>query len=264
MSVRTLVSFVVVAALVSFSIASTCSPHQFNGIKRRIKLEISRTNDRHRWPGRLLRIGFHDCFPRSCDGSIAHELNRGENKHIDITLNLLKRATKNTCCSIADAIKLGMEVSMELSGGPGLNCHRGSKTKDATGANPGGRMPARTDIWIIQKLKFKNRGFSSKDVVASTLGGHSLGRFFRGSKPFTFTNKEDKFNNDFVEYSKGVIIHRLKNGNLFSSKFNALFSDLAITNKFRWSTRKYVNRYAKDEGALRRDFADFMNRLCKK
>lgn len=263
MAIRKPLPFLVLFALVSFSFASTCSPRQFRNVKNRIKREVARTNDKHRWPGRLLRIGFHDCFAGSCDGSIAHELKRTENKGIEVTFNLLKRARKGTCCSLADAIKLGMEVSMELSNGPRLQCHRGKKTKDAKRANPSGRIASPADIFAIQKRKYGNRGFSVKDLVASTMGGHSLGRFHIAGKAFTFTDKEAKFNNAFVRYARGVIAHRIRNLSLFRSKFNALPSDLFITNRFRGSTRRLVDQYARDEGALRRDFKSFMNRLCK-
>lgn len=70
------------------------------------------------------------------------------------------------------------------------------------------------------------------------------------------------FNNDFVEYAQARSDNPRRNGG-FARAFAALDSDLFISDGDRESTRQHVDNYASDEGALRTDFASFMDRLCQ-
>lgn len=112
-------------ALVIFAVA-TCTDAKFDAVKTSIKQAIDSTDDPERWPAQLLRLVFHDCLPRSCDGIIQFEVRPTENRRLASTVDQSRL--------ILVAIKLGAEVSMELSGGPRFTCRTG-KTTDVATAN---------------------------------------------------------------------------------------------------------------------------------
>lgn len=259
MMMRFVFVLLLIATVASARRRSNCSPPQFNRIKNKIKSAIRRRRDRKRWSGRLLRAGFHDCLPKSCDGSIQHELRRGENKGIDSTLALLKREIRGTCCSLADAIKIGMVLSMELSGGPRFECRLGTKST-ATRPNPKNRMPQ--PFHGRRTLMRKFPGFTQREVLAGNFGGHSLGRFdaspFRRIKlGLPFTPTEDKFNNRFARFMVDRLFRAVT---IILPNWNNLPSDRALSK--RRSDRRIVQRYMRREHELRRDFVSFMNKLC--
>lgn len=245
-----IIAFVIFLACAASQTCNTA--REFQAVKRKIRRSIRRQPDAARWPARLLRAGFHDCLPRSCDGSIQFELTRVENIGIDITIRFLQDTIKGSCSSLADAIKIGMVLSTELTGGPSFNCMLG--TKDAKKANPANKIPLAADNFRTILRKLKRKGFTKNEIIAGNYGGHSLGGFDvpNGGPRLSFTPAIDTFNNDFAKFIQD---QSLAQG---SSSFNALPSDIELASR----STKIIARFASNENALRRQFAKFMNKLC--
>ncbi len=177
-------------------------------------------------------------------------MDRDENRRLTTAVNLLTRLTSGSCVSFADAIKLGIEVSMEVSGGPSVSCPLG--TVDIPDlVNPTGQLAERDSL--IERLLeiFTLKGFSVDQAVAATIGGHSLGRF--GANPFT--PNQNVFDNSFASF-----LLDQADGNPTGSEFNSLPSDRKYV--LDADTRLIVERYATDENELRSDFQSFLNQMC--
>ena len=228
---------------------STCTPKQFRDVKNTIRARILASPARDRWPARLLRAGLHDCLPQSCDGSIEFELTRSENFGIEPTISFLKAAINGTCSSLADALKLGMELSTELTRGPKFKCRRGITTV-AEGPNPKGRIPFAFEDFDTIIRKFTDMGFTRNEALAGNFGGHSLGQF----GPFTFDSTPAKLDRAFVKF---VAAGRAPQ-NATASRFNVLPSDTALFE----GARKRVTKLAVNKRLFRRDFRRFMVKLC--
>ena len=218
----------------------------------RVKTKITNTakTDERRWNARLLRAAFHDCIPKSCDGSLRFELGRKENKRIARTIRMLNRARRNTCVSLADALKLGLEVSMELSGGPKVSCPLG--TADATTANPTGQIADRGDSLNKILGTFTSKGFSKRLTVAGIVGGHSLG-FDKGKKPFTPT--PGVCDNGFAVFLKKFGQGQRPSG-FFAMKSDKLLAETT-------ETKNLIVKLANNQARFIRDFRRFLTRMCK-
>lgn len=229
----------------SFSTQQHCGPEDWNAMKIRLRNAIARHPEEARWPARLLRAGFHDCFEGRCDASIAHELDRSENEGVEVTIRFLEHVTEGTCVTLADAIKIGLEVTMEIIGAPELNCRKG--TEDAQVAGSRGQIPSETDDPQDILEGFRRKGFTTAEALAGNFGGHSIGRF----DGKTFTPTESKYGNEFVQF----IFENSPNNN----GFNALPSDRSLG---RHDDRGIVEMFAKDSDTLDTAFARFMQKLC--
>lgn len=224
-----------------------CGMKSWMMVKQRIYDWISIFPDAHRWPARLLQAGFHDCFVSGCDGSIKYELDRRENIRIDLTVHFLEMVIKNTCVTLADALKLGMELSITLTGGTPLICPLGSK--DATKAGPTGELPHETqNSHTIMEL-FRRKGFTDEETLAGNYAGHSIGRF--GAGALSFTPTEDIYSNDFVQYCFS--------GGKKKGQYHALPSDLRLAKDDK---RGIVKGMARNETKMDIAYASFMNKLC--
>lgn len=232
-----------------FAEAQRCSRRDYTHLKKKIRTMIRRSPEQARWSARLLRIGFHDCLVGKCDGSIQFELSREENVRLDIVVDFLKLAIKGTCSSLADAIKIGMELSMELSRGPTLKCPLG--TKDATRASRPGQIGQATDDFNTLIKTFTRKRFSVLEAIAANYGGHSLGGF-NANPGLPFTPTPDRFNNNFCKF---IIKPKGKSG------FNALPSDEELVSKA--NTKRILARFARDGPLLRNVFGQFMRKLCR-
>lgn len=84
----TLILVVVTCSVAAIASGSTCTAREFSAIKRKIKREM-RATEPYCWPARILRAGFHDCLPESCDGSIQFELARSENARVEVAITFL-------------------------------------------------------------------------------------------------------------------------------------------------------------------------------
>lgn len=145
---------------------------------------------------------------------------------------------------------MGIEISMELTGGPTVTCPLG--TVDSDTVNPENQLAARSDPIETLVGIFTAKGFTERHAVASVIGGHSLGRF--GNQ--TFTPTQDVFNNDFASF---LILE--SNGGDPADGFNALPSDRKFIQEA--STLGIVTEYADDNDSLRADFQSFLQQLCE-
>lgn len=230
----------------SVQLARECGRSDWSAAKRRMRALIEQDSERARWPGRLLRAGFHDCYEGSCDASIAHELDRVENTGIEATLDLIQLSVRGTCVSLSDAIKIGLELSMELMGAPELSCPKGN-IRDATEAGRKGEIPFPSDDATTILFNFRRKGFTVEEAMAGNFGGHSVGRF--GGNNFTPT--VSRYGNEFARFMTGSIAD--------PTGFNSLESDrdlLAV------DAHGVVQRFASDKARLDLAFASFMDKLC--
>lgn len=251
-SVLLLFFFAIVEAT---SITHSCTSFkEFQVVKSQIRRKIISSPEAARWPARLLRAGFHDCLPKSCDASIQFELDRSENDRIDVSVAFLRESIKGTCSSLADALKIGMELSMELSGGPRIKCKLG--TEDTKIPNPTGQIPqVGQDFATIIGL-FTNKGFTKIETLAGNFGGHSLGQFQLPdmTASLTFDSTPAKFNNDFARF---VVTGNTPPGTPPGS-FNALPSDTLL----QTNAMKQVALFARNEKVLRFFFSRFLSKMC--
>ena len=238
---------IVAAAAAQGTERNPCGMDDWMEMKDRIYDLISSFPDAHRWPARLLQAGFHDCFVSGCDGSIAFELDRQENIRIDITVHFLKMVIDSTCVSLADALKLGMELSMELTGGPPLLCPLG--TSDTTRAGPKGELPHETQNSTVIMNLFRRKGFTDEETLAGNYAGHSIGRF--GAGAFAFTPTEDVYDNTFAKYCM--------NGNKSETQFHALPSDMKLAKD---DANGIVAEFGRNMAKLDAAYASFMTKLC--
>ncbi len=225
-----------------------CGPADWNAVKTRLRNAITGHPEESRWPGRLLRAGFHDCFEGKCDASLVHELDRAENGFLESTFDLLRRSTRGTCVTLADSIKIGMELTMDIIGAPELNCPKG--TVDANVAGPLGEIPTSEDEPDVILAGFRRKGFTVEEALAGNFGGHAIGRFDAGSIPFTPT--ETTFDNEFAQFVTG-------HSPAQSTGFNGLISDFKLAEH---DTQGIVEKFANNPGALNKAFASFMLKLC--
>ena len=225
-----------------------CDDESYAAVKAKIT-EVAKTDER-RWNARLLRAAFHDCIPKSCDGSLRFELKRSENKRISKTVNMLNRARRRTCVSLADALKLGLEVSMELSGGPQVSCPLG--TEDVSSANPTNQLADRGDSLDKILGTFTSKGFNKRLAVAGIVGGHSLG-FDKGKKQFTPT--PDVCDNGFAVFLKKFGQGERPDG-FFAMKSDKL---LAKTTE----TKNLIVKLANNKNRFNKDFRRFLTKMCK-
>ncbi|POO00805.1 Peroxidase [Trema orientale] len=138
-------------------------------------------------PATLLRMHFHDCFIRGCDGSVLLN-SKGNNKaEKDATPNLslhgffvidnAKKAVEKACpgmVSCADILALAARDAIVLSGGPSWYVPKGRKDGRISRASEVSTLPSPTfNLSQLQKT-FSQRGLSLDDLVALS-GGHTLG-----------------------------------------------------------------------------------------
>ncbi|KAH6797942.1 Peroxidase superfamily protein [Perilla frutescens var. hirtella] len=153
-------------------------------------------------PATLLRMHFHDCFLRGCDGSVLLE-SRGGNKaerdaapnkslHAFYVIEDAKRAVEAVCpatVSCADILAFAARDAVVLSGGPTWDVPKGRKDGRTSKASETTVLPSPAfNISQLQKA-FSLRGLSLQDLVALT-GAHTLG-FAHCS---TFENRIHNFN----------------------------------------------------------------------
>ncbi|KAG0459319.1 hypothetical protein HPP92_022447 [Vanilla planifolia] len=138
-------------------------------------------------PAALLRMHFHDCFIRGCDGSVllkSTKKNTAERDgppnislHAFYVIDNAKKAVENICpgvVSCADILALAARDAVALSGGPTWEVPMGRKDGRISLASDTRQLPAPTFNFTQLKQSFQQRGLSTSDLVALS-GGHTLG-----------------------------------------------------------------------------------------
>lgn len=235
----------------------SCSIISYLRVWRKLR-RIARTSEQDRWAARFLRLGFHDCLPRSCDGSIKFETERIENRGLGVALEAVETAIQGTCVGLGDGIKIAIMLSMQLSRGPRVFCPIGNIV-DATEANPDDRLPGPFDPFADIVADFDSMGFTLVETLAGNYGGHALGRF-RTRAPDgmalidnEFTPNPDRFSNSFAKFvADGAPPSQVG--------FNALPSDNTLFNNA--ATAPIVERFATNRFFLRSKFRVFLSKMC--
>lgn len=237
---------------------TSCPESAYAGVKTALE-EIANASGQDRWAARFLRLGFHDCLPSSCDGSIRFELERVPNAGLDVALAAVETAIEGTCVGVADAIKIATVLSMELSGGPSVICPMGN-IEDATEANPDDRLPGPNDAFEDIVADFESMGFTLVEMLAGNYGGHSLGQFRTfADDGVTIINNE--FTPNPAIFSGSAFAQFIVDGALASQVgFNALRSDRTLFSDT--TAAPIVQQFATDMSYLQSTFRQFLSKMC--
>ncbi|XP_057824709.1 peroxidase 66 [Cryptomeria japonica] len=153
-------------------------------------------------PARILRMHFHDCFIRGCDGSVLLDSTANNTAEKDAPPNVSLRAfyviddaktrLESLCpqtVSCADILAIAARDVVVLAGGPNWDVLKGRKDGVISSANETRNLPA-PSFNVSQLLQsFILRGLSLHDLVALS-GGHTLGF----SHCSSFSSRLHKFN----------------------------------------------------------------------
>ncbi|XP_024977869.1 peroxidase 64-like [Cynara cardunculus var. scolymus] len=153
-------------------------------------------------PAGLLRMHFHDCFVRGCDGSVLLN-SKGKNKaekdgppnvslHAFYVIDNAKKALESACprvVSCADILALAARDAVVLSGGPSWDVPKGRKDGRTSKASESTQLPAPTFNISQLQQSFSQRGLSLEDLAALS-GAHTLGF----SHCSSFNNRIHNFN----------------------------------------------------------------------
>nr|XP_009630374.1 peroxidase 27-like [Nicotiana tomentosiformis] len=155
----------------------------------------------------LLRMHFHDCFVRGCDGSVLLNSTKGNQAEKDAipnqslrgfqVIDAAKSALEKECpgiVSCSDILALAARDAVELINGPtwavplGRRDGRVSILLDALK-----NLPTPFDNFTTLKTTFGSLGLNVKDLVVLS-GGHTIGMshcFSFSSRLYNFTGKGD-------------------------------------------------------------------------
>lgn len=168
----------------------------------------------------FVRAAFHDCItvtkgkPESgCNGSLRLPKKRDNhnNDELDEVLALLDETLPGTCVSYADGIQIGQVTAMDLATNgkfPQLKIRQ--DIPDSDKPDTLSELPNRRANFTELQDLFARKGLPSKELIASIVGAHSLGRFFSGKeeKERNFTTTPFVFNLDFANN----LVQRLDSG----------------------------------------------------
>ncbi|KAK4790411.1 hypothetical protein SAY86_017715 [Trapa natans] len=182
-SVLSLFSLGCVAALSLNYYDKTC-PNVESSISNSVK--SAATKDRTVIPA-LLRMHFHDCFIRGCDGSILLD-SEGTNKaekdaapngslHAFFVIDGAKKELEAQCpgvVSCADILAVAARDAVVLAGGPTWEVPKGRKDGRISRASETAGLPSPSFNISQLQQSFALRGLSTDDLAA-LLGAHTLG-----------------------------------------------------------------------------------------
>ncbi|KAK1302837.1 Peroxidase N1 [Acorus calamus] len=134
-------------------------------------------------PG-LLRMHFHDCFVKGCDGSILINGPSAEKNALP-NLNLKgfeviddAKAQLEVVCpgvvSCADILALAARDSVDMTGGPSWAVPTGRRDGLVSSTTDADNLPSFTDSIEAQRQKFLEKGLSMQDLV-TLVGAHTIG-----------------------------------------------------------------------------------------
>ncbi|KQJ98975.1 hypothetical protein BRADI_3g40330v3 [Brachypodium distachyon] len=136
----------------------------------------------------VLRLVFHDAGTfdvaeksGGMNGSIIYEVDRPENAGLSKSLKILQKAKEGIDqiqkVSWADLIAVAGAEAVALCGGPEIPVRLGRL--DSSIADPVGKLPEETLDAVALKTSFRNKGFSTQEMVvlsgAHTIGGKGFG-----------------------------------------------------------------------------------------
>ncbi|XP_072976414.1 peroxidase 64-like [Typha angustifolia] len=163
--------------------AETC-PHAEKAVTEAVRQAAM--NDKT-VPAALLRMHFHDCFIRGCDGSVlldSTKNNKAEKDgppnmslHAFYVIDNAKKAVEEMCpgvVSCADIVALAARDAVALSGGPTWEVPKGRKDGRISKASDTQLLPPPTFNFSQLKQSFSQRGLSTKDLVTLS-GAHTIG-----------------------------------------------------------------------------------------
>ncbi|OEL16342.1 Peroxidase 64 [Dichanthelium oligosanthes] len=135
----------------------------------------------------ILRMHFHDCFVRGCDGSVLLDSTANftaekdgppnVSLHAFYVIDNAKKAVEALCpgvVSCADILALAARDAVALSGGPSWVVPVGRRDGRVSLASDTATLPGPRASFEQLKQAFHGRGLSTKDLVVLS-GGHTLG-----------------------------------------------------------------------------------------
>ncbi|CAH9064902.1 unnamed protein product [Cuscuta europaea] len=137
-------------------------------------------------PAGLLRMHFHDCFIRGCDGSVLldSKKNSGEKNgppnlslHSFFVIDDAKKAVEAICpgvVSCADILAFAARDAVVAAGGPYWDVPKGRKDGRVSKASETLQLPGPAFNISQLYVSFSQRGLSMEDLVALS-GGHTIG-----------------------------------------------------------------------------------------
>ncbi|XP_015964185.1 peroxidase 72 [Arachis duranensis] len=137
----------------------------------------------------LLRLHFHDCFVKGCDGSVLLDSsgtiisekrsnpNRNSARGFEV-IDEIKSALEKECpetVSCADILAIAARDSTVLTGGPSWEVPLGRRdSRDASISGSNYNIPAPNNTFQTILTKFKLKGLDIVDLVALS-GSHTIG-----------------------------------------------------------------------------------------
>lgn len=137
----------------------------------------------------LIRLHFHDCFVKGCDGSLLLDNsrtlisekrsnpNRNSARGFEV-IDEIKSAIEKQCphtVSCADILTLAARDSSVLTGGPSWEVPLGRRdARDASLSGSNNNIPAPNNTFQTILTKFKLKGLNVVDLVALS-GSHTIG-----------------------------------------------------------------------------------------
>ncbi|KAI3439285.1 Peroxidase [Psidium guajava] len=247
-------------------------------------------------PG-LLRMHFHDCFVRGCDGSVLLDgpstektspPNRGLRGYevIDDAKTQLEAACPGVV-SCADILALAARDSVALTNGPSWAVPTGRRDGRVSSASDAANLPSFRDSVDVQKQKFADLGLNTLDLVA-LVGGHTIGtgacQFFRDRlynfNTTTSNGADPSIDPSFVSQLQSLcpkdgdgtrrVALDTRSPNRFDASFFANLRSgrgILASDQKLWtdaSTRAFVQSFLSGGGRTRLDFsAEFARSMVK-
>ncbi|MQL94236.1 hypothetical protein Taro_026893 [Colocasia esculenta] len=155
----------------------------------------------------LLRLHFHDCFVRGCDGSVllnstadnVAEKDAAPNMSLDgfFVIDAAKAALEQACpgvVSCADIVALAARDAVSLSQGPSWQVKTGRRDgRVSSAAEAVANLPSSFAEISTLKAQFAGKGLSTKDLAVLS-GAHTIGNSHCNSfsnRLYNYTGKGD-------------------------------------------------------------------------
>ncbi|XP_031248550.1 peroxidase 43-like [Pistacia vera] len=152
-------------------------------------------------PAVLLRLQFHDCFVKGCDGSIlinnGAEGERGARGNLGVggyeIIEEAKKMLESVCpgvVSCADIVALAARDAVSLVNGQFYEVPTGRRDGRVSSKSLAANLPDVDDSIQLLKSRFQQKGLSDRDLVLLSGGAHTIGLtacFFMQKRLYNFT-----------------------------------------------------------------------------